>query len=623
MKRFFPHRFGIQRAIVMIAAFCIMVSIGQAGVSLKKRCTESLYILADDLLLLQDTGHASLHEGALYCKACSDYHTRASESVLPFAVAYRESRKERYRKAAIATGEWLIRQQQHNGSWIETPSDWTGTTTDQLLSLSVAYPILKSSLTEEQSIRWTVSMKRAADWLVGHMNHEFASINYCATTTATMMLVYRNIPDSAYVRKAKELALLVRSKFDDDYFLTGEGNRVRGTKYGIDLGYNMDMAMWGMGLYARLSGDTAADNAVRHAVERLVYFIYPDGSTEGSWGVRSGKWTTYGSMTADGSQILFSLYARENPVCRTAAIANLDYFMKMRVGGLLTYGPEYSAMFTEPPCIYPTFCRAKNLAMAIVFGDQGEGDTPKLPSQNIGWSKYFKTIDVVLIRTKYFMATVTGYRYKDMRQGSNFKYMYRPSGGSLTNLWVEGYGHLQASSQTEYRQWEMNYPKTPPRIEFTDTAAYYSNLYEFDAHMELSESGGTYTVQSSGEMKDKNRWEGGVAYTISHTLTDTSIEKTMTLRYHGAHPVIRIIEPIIQDSQTVIQKMDARNVLIKSHACTLLLTIESPNVTMDVGIDADLYRQPLPSWKGYPIRLTVLPERESFLKEIKYKISMK
>jgi hypothetical protein len=48
------------------------------------------------------------------------------------------------------------------------------------------------------------------------MNHEFASINYCATTAASLMIAHQVVPDEAYVRKAESLATRVTSKFDDD-----------------------------------------------------------------------------------------------------------------------------------------------------------------------------------------------------------------------------------------------------------------------------------------------------------------------------------------------------------------------------------------------------------------------
>ncbi len=115
--------------LVLIAlTLCSDAWAGQ--VSLRHEFAGKLRVLADTLLELQDKDSASATCGALYCQACADHHTRASEAVLPFAVAYRETGDEKYLTAAIATGNWLIDQQQPNGSWLETPSDWTGTTTD-------------------------------------------------------------------------------------------------------------------------------------------------------------------------------------------------------------------------------------------------------------------------------------------------------------------------------------------------------------------------------------------------------------------------------------------------------------------------------------------------------------
>jgi hypothetical protein len=477
--------------ILPIIIIAITVSSGQEHFSLREECKKALLILSDDLLDLQNSDPLSDEKGALYCEACSSYHSRASESVLPFAVAYRETEEGKYLRAAVSTGNWLIKQQQDNGSWLETPETWTGTTTDQLLALAAAYPLIKNKLSLKENEEWLLSIKNAADWLVINMNQEFASLNYCATTAASLMLAFQVVADSSYPLKARELSWKILPKFDEDYFLTGEGNRIRGTKYGIDFGYNLDMSLWGLALYAKFAEDDLVNNYVKESLSRMIYFIYPDGSIDGSWGVRSSKWTTYGSFTADGSQILFGLYSEENPVYRNAAVSNLNYLMKMRVNGLITYGPNYPEMFFTSPCIYPTFCRAKNLALTILLGDQTRGIIEKLPSQKTGWIEYFNTIDVALIRTKNFMATVTGYRYKDIRRGADFKYMFRPTGGSITNLWVKDYGPLQSSSQTEYHKWELNYPHLDtsititPRIEFSDSNAYYTNLYEFDSKINI------------------------------------------------------------------------------------------------------------------------------------------
>lgn len=615
-------------AITMLTLSCA----GSGTVSLKKEFSGKLRILCDDLLKLQVKDTADANHGALYCASCNDYHSRASESVLPFAVVFKETGERKYLNAATETGDWLISQQKEDGSWIETPSDWTGTTTDQLLMLASAYPVIKNELLADQNERWRRSINAAALWLVKNMNHEFASINYCATTTATLMAAFKVISDSSFVRKADELAELVCSKFDEDYFLTGEGNRIYNTKYGVDLGYNMDMSVWGLGLYAKLRGNTEAENYARESLRRMLYFIYPDGSTDNSWGVRSSKWTTFGSFTADGSQILFSLFAGDDPAYRTAALANMNYFMSMKVNGLITYGPGYYDIFQTQPCIYPTFCRAKNLAMAILYGEQNEGPSTEMPSQKYPWAKYFKTLNVALVRTENYMATVTAYGYKDIRRGADFKYMHRPSGGSVTNLWVEDYGYLQASGQTEYQQWEFNYPamknavSITPRIEFTDTSIaaptnYFTNLYEFDSHTELNEDGKIFRTMNIGELKNRNRWEGGVAYTLTHTFAPDFIEKSIKLRFHGRRPEVSIVEPFVLSGGAKFKKIDDSKFEITGGKKNFIIELLTDDLKFEY--TGENFAQAFPAIKAYPLIIRVKPNDPNFLKEIRYRIHLR
>ena len=126
-------------------------------------------------------------------------------------------------------------------------------------------------------------------------------------------------------------------------------------------------------------------------------------------------WEFYrGRMSND-----FCFYSEEYPVYRNAAIGKLNYFMKMRVNGLITYGPNYSEMFDNPPCIYPTFSRAKNLALLLYTENKQKEKLNNSLHKKSDGLKYFKTLDLVLVRTKNFMATITGYRYKDIRRGAD------------------------------------------------------------------------------------------------------------------------------------------------------------------------------------------------------------
>ncbi len=613
--------------------FAILIALGSCRnstveISLKSECLKTLYVLADALLDLQVTDTLDQNFGALSCDHCSVYHTRAGEAVFPFAVAYKHSSNEKYIVAAKRLGRWLIEQQLQGGEWRETPEEWTGTTTDQLLMMALAFPIIKDNLTDKEKELWEFSIRKAADYLVRVMSPEFASINYCATTTASLAMTSKVFPDKRYLKKAQDLAIQVVSRMDEDGFISGEGGRIYGIKYGVDVGYEIDMSLWGLGLYAKSTGDEFVDDKVKESLKNHLYFVYPNGSIDGSWGIRSNKWTTYGSKTADGCQILFSLYASEDSRYRAAAIRNLEYLREMIKDGLIGYGPCYWDIFDES-CIYPTFARAKNLAMAIELGEQDPGETPPLPTDQEGWVKYFPTVDVALVRSKNLMTTITAYGYKDVKRGEKSKYMYRPTGGSISNLWVEGHGFLQTSSQTEYHRWEpMHFPEVgkiyclTPRIEFENENGYFTNLYEFDGRISVdTDDQAAASISTSGELRDKNQFPGGIAYTLTHTILDDAIEKTVKLKYLGAKQTVRIVEPIVWQANMNFILGDSHTVFIRGGKRDFRFEVLKGDVEVELGKDEYRYWSPFPSLKCYPIVINVAPG-ENFTQEIKYRISI-
>jgi len=465
---------------------CCIVSAQEKGtrISLRAEYSKTLIELCNTIVELQVKEPTDSNCGAIQCLHCSVYHTRASESVYPLFVSFTITGDKKYLEAAKSTASWLFRQQEKDGSWKETPEEWTGTSTDQLLMLAETYDGIKQHLTDAERTVWLTTMTKAADYLVRVMTPEWASINYVATTTATLARVNRVVPDARYLSRARELAHRTISKIDEGGFLTGEGGRNHEDKYGVDLGYNMEMSLWGLAYYARTTGDKEVEEAVRQSLRTHVYFIYPDGSLDASWGIRSNKWTTFGSATSDGCQVLFTLFADEQPYYATAAYKNLEYLRMNMKNGYIGYGPHYWKLFSKPPCIYPTFTKAKNLALAYSLESKASRTLAPLPTDKPGWIKYFPTVQVAEVRTKNLMATMSAYTYKDIEKKEKSKYMFRPSGGSISNLWVEGYGLLQASSQTFYARWEpMSFPVVDtvicltPRIEYRNKEGYFTNLF--------------------------------------------------------------------------------------------------------------------------------------------------
>lgn len=561
--------------------------------------------------------------GAVYCPHCKLYHTRAAEAVYPFAFEYRQTGDKNYLQTAIHMGNWLINQQQENGSWLETPEEWTGTTTDQVLMMALAYPILKPHLSKKEQLSWLQSIEKAGDYLVEVMSPQFASINYCATTTASLMVVHQWVDKPSYRDKARELAYQVIAKMDQDYFLTGEGGRVFGVKYGIDLGYNLEMSLWGLALYAKLAADSVVMEHVEKSLERHLFFIYPDGSMDASWGIRSNKWTCFGSGTSDGCQLLFGLFADKNDQYRTAAIRNLHFLRTCMKDGIIGFGSLYNEIFDSPPCIYPTFAKAKNMAMTVAFTKADIGETPELPLDKRG-IHYFPTLNLTLARTAQWCTTISGYTYKDPA-GDRTKYMHRPGGGSVCNLWLQGHGYFQASSQTIYKRWEpMSFPDIPtplpltPRIEFDSSLGSFTNLYEYDALMTYSDQMGEFYISTLGELKNCKQQEGGMAYRLLHQITDQSISKEIELIYHDARQPIRIIEPVIHYPGMEFIQLDDRTVRIQTKDKQIELQVLTDHVTLELGADKEKYQWSYPALKAYPIVLHVPCDPHDIRKTIRF-----
>ncbi|WP_217603022.1 hypothetical protein [Chitinophaga sp. GbtcB8] len=603
----------------------IAVPASAQELSPKKEYAATLLTLTNALLERQATDSAGSNAGGIWCAHCKVWHTRAAEAVYPFAISAGITGDARYVQAAKRAADWLFRQQQADGSWKETPEEWTGTTTDQLLMLLLAYEKLSPQLTTAQQTQWRSSMEKAAAYLNRVMTPEFASINYVATTTATLAKAGLVLHQQAYTQKAWQLARRTIAKMDEDGFLNGEGGRSHGNKMGVDLGYDMEMSLWGLGLYARLTADTLVNGYVKRALKNHLYFIYPDGSLDASWGIRSNKWTGYGSATSDGSQVLFSLYADEDPRYANASLRNLLFLRKNIIAGLVGYGPQHAKLFNTPPCIYPTFAKAKNLALAYTLETRATRPLAAIPADSSSWIKHFATLDVIEVRTQQFMATITGYRYKDPA-GAKGKYMYRPDGGAISHLWAAGHGFITASSPTVYSRPEpMSFPEAPgvlpltPRIEYTDSAGYFTNLYEFDSRLSFHEtSKKQYTVNVSGELKDKNGLTGGVGYQLNYLFTGSALQKTITVTWHDAWPVVHVIEPIIQYAGMSFEQKDDRTILIHAGQKQWALRILSGKARWIAGREAAHYWAPYPALKAWPLELEIQPEGEAISRSVTY-----
>jgi hypothetical protein len=414
---------------------------------------------------------------------------------------------------------------------------------------------------------------------------------------------------------------MVLSKMNDDGFIEGEAARVGNVKYGVDPGYEMDMTFWGLLLYARLNNDAVVEKKIRNAVDSHLNLVLPNGIIDGSWGTRCYKWTTYGSKTADGTQILFSLLAKDDPRYRTAAWRNLEYLRTMMKNGLIGSGPQFIEMSKEAPCNYPTFARAKNLALAAEFGDKSDGALALLPSDQVGTSRFYPTVNVAYARTENFYVGISGYEYIDQMNWGQGRYSQFPSGGSACNIWVKGFGLLQTSSPTRYVRGEVIHMPDikdtircfTPRIEYSDSGRYYTNLYERSGLMSFQkERDGSFSSAYTGELKNEKHLPGGVGYKLNHRIGKASVQKSVELRYHDGTPEIAIVEPVVYEEGMQVSQVDPGTVRIKYATREFLLKIEQGNVRIELGKELNRYWQPFPAMRCYPIILRVDPPKRPF-----------
>jgi hypothetical protein len=308
---------------------------------------------------------------------------------------------------------------------------------------------------------------------------------------------------------------------------------------------------------------------------------------------------------------------------------NLQFLKKNMAQDLIGYGRHHEAVFDSPPCIYPTFAKAKNIALAYELEKKATRELVALPSDKIGWMKLFPTLDVVEVRTENFMATITGYRYKDPA-GTKGKYMFRPTGGAVSYLWLKDLGFLQASSPTIYTRPEpMSFPEAPgtlsltPRIEYTDSLGYFTNLFEFDSRLSIDSTlKDHYGVHVNGELKDKNQLAGGVGYTIDYLFTDSSYQKTIQLKWHDAWPTIKIVEPFVDGEGTTFNQIDDRIVIIESGKKKIRFELVSGDAKIILGRNRDKFWTPYPALKAFPIELEIVPAAPIFKQIISYKVTV-
>jgi len=594
----------------IITAITLLIGVTAWAGQLRDASWPMLQRLNSELVKLQNSDRNSPDYGAIMCPRCSLYHTRAAEAVFPLAYEYSQTGDKKRLHQALILADWLIDQQLESGAWNETPADWKATSTDQLMMMLMAWPIVEKHLSKSDRARWLSAMEKAADYLAENISMKAAVINYLCSTAGTLAEAYALFGKEIYRTKAREFAHISTAKMNPEWFIEGESDLIKGNRHGVDIGYNMEMSVWGLARYAQVMGDKTVWDAARHSTESHFHFIYPDGMMEASVGVRSNKWSVFGSGTSDGCAVMFALMSEGHPEYITAAVRNIGMVERcFTSNGLVGNGPDYDAAMSESPCLYPTFTKAKSLAMAMTWVAADTDELCPLPCDS-DCNVFFHTLNTAIVRRGDFQGTVTSYNYKSMG-GYRSNNMYRPTGGTMSALWVDGYGLLQASSQTEYYRWEpMHFLVVDdiecltPRMEYHRDTLFYTNLFDYDATISIdSTRAGMTTVTCTGALRDRQHFWGGVMFRNTYTWTREGVTKEYEILHQTNDAPVTVIEPLICDDATSIKLIDSHNVEATRGGRTIRISCPDHEITLDLQA-APRYRQPFPALRAIPMTIT-------------------
>jgi hypothetical protein len=535
-------------------------------------------------------------------------HPRAGEAVYPFAIAYRETHRTTYRETARSLALWMMSKQKASGEWGEdwpAYGGWSGTTADQLISLAGAYLILREELPAADRSLWQHSMRQAAKYVAAKF--PLGNINYHPTGAVALKLASRALGEEPahWSNKAEELMSLTLASVNSDGFIVGEGN-------GVDLGYNLAQSIGFIALYGQLTGNEHWREQAARLLRVHLNFVYPNGSIDNSWGTRSFKWVyESGTKTAPGVYFTFALLADKDPRFALAGRRCLDFLLNESLqDGLVSYGPLAAGhASTVPPCLYSTFTRAQSLALALAYGTApAEAPAAKLPADFSTWYSYFPSIQVTVVRTPMLMATVSAYG-----EISRYGRATVPRGGSLSNLWIAGFGRdgfAQTSSVSVYKRLEGTHmpeegelkPLTS-RVEANIGGITYSNLFEAEGRMEATQEADHVRVSCCGELKAADGRRSGVRYRLTHRFYPDKLVKEYQLE-SAEEQQVRVIEPIVKQPGLVLRRQDPN---------ALSLTFPSgPNWTMtwscgkmpgtlSVGEEEAKYWCPFPAVECLPV----------------------
>lgn len=564
-------------------------------------------------------GHADY--GAIRCPLHHALHTRTAELALPMVYLGKERNDAVLIARGLALADWLVTQHNEDGSWNETPDDWTGTTVFQLMALAALVDLGRSLLTPRQKQAYEQAIHKAAAWVSRSISFRRVTTNYVASGAAGLALAHLVTGEARWQREARRLARLAANRINREGLVEGEGANRRLlwkiviTPRGIDIGYGLEMTLASLALYSRLVDDQTVEERLLASIQAHLPFVFPDGSLDNSLGSRGYKWTIYGCKTAHGAQMALAYGATQGvPGAKQALADTVDYLGRSLKDGLLTDGPQLPSG-SALPCLYPSVTRACNLAFTLAYLTTPERRHSLLPQQEANPVTVIRSLNSLLIRTPPWTATVSGYdngtRFGAGHAGKTFRV---PAGGSVTRLYHRDWGNIQAATQFDYFPAEpLHLPpateKTAcftPRIVLHDDKGPATSVHARGVILHWQTEGAALRIRAEGRF---------FAETLARPLTSTFVIeylfkpdrllKEYSITLDSPWQGLEIIEPLILPQGGHCRWHQGR-LLLREGGKGLDISPEPPSAPWQIHRQPEEIDYPLPALAGVLMRCSWL-----------------
>lgn len=544
----------------------------------------------------------------------------SGEAVYPLALAHQASRRAVFGVAAIRLGNWVIRQYFETAVRKASSKKSPLRLANNLHALSLAFPHLKIHFQPQTKRLWKRYFMCVGESLIKLMENrtETWSSHQLAKTSAALIGLHKIIPADQFRVGAEKLAFEVIQRIGEDGIPFEFPDSTRSGNHGFDLGCSLESTLISLTLLSIMSEGVDYSPQVQRALENCLYFIRPDGSLDNSWGADSRAWAPYGNVNMYGCQAGFALNAGHDPRFEIAGNRNSYFFSKLL--DPQNNKPAANVAFSRTQAIQflSIVKRAFNLALVYQFKTPVASEKKILPSEIRGWYNYFPSFQVVVVRARNYIATISGNRYQGTVPGNGESTpAFQSGGGAITNLWTEQIGQLQTASPVQYHRWHSICPELTnkplpltSRIEYTKDDAYFTNLYDTGGKLSVkSKKNAIAQVKYKGRLCNQQNEPGDVALAINYTFYNSSIRKEIRFSYVAGKTEVRIVEPFVQHKKTKITLVSPNQVKISTPEESWRLKLLAGPAEIQIGEKKSRYCRPVPGICCTPVTL-ILPKKK-------------